>query len=482
MQNGEGRLNGWKSIAGYLGRDRSTVIRWFNERGLPVHSLPGGKSRSVYAIKAEIDAWMRGDGADVEQLAPTGEAASIADPAPVEEAASPPSASPPTSASPPASVSPPASASPVAAPSPVRFRPSWLRIAIALVTMLVLGAFAFYLADPIGRGADAVDPALPPRSQAQLLRAREDIASRSTDQLQHAIATLTRLSRQAPDHAGIHAALAEGYLLAREFGSLPDALALEKARSEAQQVLEKRPQSATALRILGVVTYWRDRDAPKAGEIFRRATQAKPNDPLAHQWYGNILADNGETDAAFREFDAARQLNPGAPYLLADYAWALWSAGREREATALLDDLARRYPTLASVHDCLSVAAFARGDLPAYARHLRARASMRGAPELVSYSRLVDQAAGNRSALQEVMTSRALAQAEAMPDSDHSWAAFVVSSFGDRAALVAILRRAHAHGERWGAFGFTRRIASRWRSDRDVIALLKGLAQPRIEP
>lgn len=57
---GPARLDGWKSIARYLGRDRTTAMRWAATRGLPVHSLPGGKRASVYAIDAELDAWMAG--------------------------------------------------------------------------------------------------------------------------------------------------------------------------------------------------------------------------------------------------------------------------------------------------------------------------------------------------------------------------------------------------------------------------------------
>jgi hypothetical protein len=52
------RLDGWKSIAAYLKRDRTTVIRWTRERGLPVHRLPGGRTGTVYALKHELDRWL----------------------------------------------------------------------------------------------------------------------------------------------------------------------------------------------------------------------------------------------------------------------------------------------------------------------------------------------------------------------------------------------------------------------------------------
>lgn len=51
-------LNGWKAIARYLGRDRTTAMRWATARGLPVHRVPGGGRASVYAVSAEIDSWM----------------------------------------------------------------------------------------------------------------------------------------------------------------------------------------------------------------------------------------------------------------------------------------------------------------------------------------------------------------------------------------------------------------------------------------
>lgn len=50
------RLDSWKEIAAYLKRDERTVRRWESE-GLPVHRKVHKKQASVYAYKAEIDAW-----------------------------------------------------------------------------------------------------------------------------------------------------------------------------------------------------------------------------------------------------------------------------------------------------------------------------------------------------------------------------------------------------------------------------------------
>lgn len=52
------RLDSWKEIAAYLGRDLRTLRRWEEEKGLPIHRVPGGERRAVFAYRAEIDAWL----------------------------------------------------------------------------------------------------------------------------------------------------------------------------------------------------------------------------------------------------------------------------------------------------------------------------------------------------------------------------------------------------------------------------------------
>jgi hypothetical protein len=53
------RLDGWKEIAGHLGRNIRTVQRWHVHRGMPVYRVPGGRSGSVYALRSEIEEWLR---------------------------------------------------------------------------------------------------------------------------------------------------------------------------------------------------------------------------------------------------------------------------------------------------------------------------------------------------------------------------------------------------------------------------------------
>lgn len=58
-EDADRRLNSWKKIARYLGRDVRTVMRWEKGSGMPVHRVPGeAKGRSVFAYTDELDSWL----------------------------------------------------------------------------------------------------------------------------------------------------------------------------------------------------------------------------------------------------------------------------------------------------------------------------------------------------------------------------------------------------------------------------------------
>src|SRR5262249_52055199 len=54
----EDRLDSWKEIAEYLKRSVRTVRRWEAQESLPVHRHVHQNGGTVYAFKAELDAWL----------------------------------------------------------------------------------------------------------------------------------------------------------------------------------------------------------------------------------------------------------------------------------------------------------------------------------------------------------------------------------------------------------------------------------------
>lgn len=57
------RLDGWKAIAGHLGREVRTCQRWCQRHGLPIYRIDADSVRGkVYAYRSELDAWLKSRG------------------------------------------------------------------------------------------------------------------------------------------------------------------------------------------------------------------------------------------------------------------------------------------------------------------------------------------------------------------------------------------------------------------------------------
>lgn len=85
------RLDSWKSIAAYLGREVRTVQRWEKTENLPIHRHQHAKLGSVYAYTAELEEWQnsrRITAPKEEAVAPEQEAAVEPAPAPIPAALS----------------------------------------------------------------------------------------------------------------------------------------------------------------------------------------------------------------------------------------------------------------------------------------------------------------------------------------------------------------------------------------------------------
>lgn len=55
----EDRLDSWKEIAAYFNRDVTTVQRWEKRERMPVRRHVHDRMGSVYAFRADLDAWAR---------------------------------------------------------------------------------------------------------------------------------------------------------------------------------------------------------------------------------------------------------------------------------------------------------------------------------------------------------------------------------------------------------------------------------------
>ncbi len=482
MAGSSDRINGWKAIGAHFGRDRTTVIRWAQERGLPVRRIPGGKAATVYALKSELDAWAMSQSSLDEQ-----QAGVAPDAAP--ELADDPEVQGLEVAEPAASIEPsqPTAAAVVASDSPPRRRTA-ARVPLAYVVVAAC-VIVLLLAALLWRGRAGTDIAptaqLPKNAEAAklFLEARDLWARRTADSISAAVTKFDTATQLEPGFAPAHAGLADAYLLAREFGSLPDPVAFAKAQKAAARALEIDSNLDAAHRAQGFIRYWFEHDPAAAGRSFRRAIELDPNDAQTRFWYGNILVDNGEHRAAAREFDRARLLDPGSIAIETDAAWASWSAGDVAGARAQLQSVIARAPDFVVARDCFSILLLAEGDYPGYLDELRERARLRGEAGLRDYAHDLETGlqSGGIAAMQRLMLARALVDETRSAFPDHSWAAFVASLGGDREQLLGVLRLAESQKQVWGSSGYTSRIAERWAKDAEIQALLRARHAPRIE-
>lgn len=432
-------------------------MRWAQTRGLPVRRLPGGKTATVYALRSELEQWARRHDDALTEGVELGGAGTAPE------------------------------ASYAAAPGRGRGR-RLILVGATLVVVVGIGAAVTVLLHrrEAALSASVRDRplALPrdPQLGVLYLQARDDWAARTAESLARAVSALETITRGDPDFAPAYAGLADSYLLTREFGALPDAAAFAQARAAAETGLRLDPDLADAHRALGFIRYWWDGDPLGAGEAFRKALALAPNASQTHFWYGNVLADNGEDRAASRELTRARLLEPGSVAIQTDQAWADWSAGRDREAIEALERITLSSPDFAVAYECLAIIRLGQGDAAGFIAAWARYAELRRDPALLAQAR--DQAAAWRSgpqALHAYLLAQALTQVDVTASRDHAWAAFVASASGDRTAVVRILEKAAARGERWGSAGTTLRLRRRWAGDAEVIARLNALRREPVE-
>lgn len=427
------RLDGWKAIANYFRRDRSTVMRWARDRDLPVRRMPGGKQGSVFAFEAELAAWALSH--DTDEVAAAPATPSAAD----------------------------------ATQSTRRLRWRIWTVLAAVGLLLIAGAIWY--------GGSNVPPQdrLPsdPKVAADYVAARDTWARRTPADLRKAIELYRSVIRRDPGFAPAHAGLAEAWLIYREYGAISDFTAYRAAEAAASRALQLDRRLPAAHRAMAFIHYWRESDSARAIAGFKQAIALDDRDAQSHFWYANVLADLGDDATAQREYDRARLLSPGSRAIEVEQACSQWQAGRDRRALDDLTVLTARYPDDATIHNCLAWVHMSHGDIVNFTREYEAAAQDRGEPD---FSRLVDRlkaavardpATAHRTLIAE--HERQIANGER---NSRETPSFFASAMGDRTVLMTELKRAAAAREHWYSATIRRRILARWRGDAEIAELV----------
>lgn len=339
-----GLLTGWQSIADHFGRNQSTVRRWAELRGLPVHRAAGEKGVSVFAYTHELDAWLT-------QSRNTGAAAT--DIGPEAGGTDPPSPGP----------------APAAARLQLRALPAMRWAALALVVLVLAGLAAIFFSGGDGRqghtDARTAD-ALPENVYSLYREAGYLWPKRTRATLLEAEDLLTQVTELAPRFADAHADLATVYNLMVEYHTKPAEEGYGLSFAAAQRAIEIDPRHASALTVLGDISYFWQKNYDEAFGYFRRAVEADPRNTQARQWYASALMTSGRLHEAEVQIREARNLSPDARSIIVSQAMIQMARGDVEGARAVLLQLLENEANYRNPYRFLLFAEVARGDMQTY--------------------------------------------------------------------------------------------------------------------
>jgi tetratricopeptide (TPR) repeat protein len=356
------RLDSWKEIAAFFGRDERTVRRWEKERGLPVYRVPGSARGGVFAYAEELAEWLNppNEAREVDELPPKkfstnarGERESTPGPLHINVTDVPYAGS--------VFDSHPHESAPTMAAAR-----SWLWLFPLVLIAVSFLLFSFGHREPRFKNALAAPHVADAESQDLYLKGRYYFEKRTPDDLNNAVDFFTQAIVHDPAYAAPYVGLADTYNLLREYSAMPPQEAFPRARAAANKAVQLDPNSAEAHNSLAFASFWGFFDANFADREFQRAIQLDPTLSRAHHWYATFLIEIGRTSEAMAEIERARQLNPSSMPILADKAFILAEAGKKEEARALLTQLEVSQPEFIHPHRYLAEMYFQEGNYPGY--------------------------------------------------------------------------------------------------------------------
>jgi TolB-like protein/Flp pilus assembly protein TadD len=493
--NDRTRLDSWKEIAEYLGRDVRTVIRWEKERGLPIHRVPGAKG-GVFASREEIDAWLHGGPRPPagppriavlpflnilepsQDYVPQGMTENII-----------------------ASLSRVPRVRVMAWSTVGRFRgpaadPRQVGQELkvnAVVTGRVAQRNGFWqvnveivdpsdgaqlwgkqftkpaldlqtLPDRIAREIlDGIEVRLNPQESQRLvpklqvkpeaydlyLRARYYFSEIAEGSFLRAIESLEKAIAIQPDYAQAYAELAQCYtFLAIGYGDLPHRELLAKADVAARKAVELDDSLGEAHCALAVASVYHGWDWAFVEKEFKRAIELNPSYANAHGLYGTLLLALGRMDEALAEDLWANEVDPFSPLFSGDYAFHLTLAGRHDEA---LDHIRRVMQANPGVHLHKYILGVVHERMGRYTEAIEAlEQSVAVGPAhtqplgVLGYVYAVsgqrEKAFGVLRRLEELAKTRPVS---------HFTKAFVFAGLADRESALASLEKAYEEGSAW---------------------------------
>lgn len=371
------RIDSWKDIAAFFGRDERTVKRWEKERGLPVHRLPGRRG-GVFAYSDELIRWSH--------------STSVISPLPL-------GGSNPASLSIVDSHEPAISHLPEFRPTPGKPLLSFLHgraarsfFVVSILAIVIALCLAWTFRRALNRAAAVPDTSSARSEPAQTdpqefyLRARYYRNLRTRDGLTKAVDAFTQAVVRDSNYAPAYAGLAESYVLMPEYGAMPRSEAFPRAIAAANKALALDPNLPQAHAALAFALFYWDWNVPKSFAEYRRALELDPRNVDARHWYATSLLSTGNVRESLAQIRQAQQIDPASRSILADEALIEYSAGDRLGAIAKLREIEREEPDFLSAPSYLSRLYLEQGDYARFVSESKRVAATSKDPEAVAVS------------------------------------------------------------------------------------------------
>ena len=399
------RLDSWKEIAAYFGRDVRTVRRWERHESLPVHRHLHRSRASVYAFQHELDAWRARRDAPAEGSATRGSV--------------------------------------------------WRSYGLPVIGMsLVLGFTGWALARADRRASGEPHASRPvsveartersfpdPEVRHALLLARHHL-DRRVNFRQETRASLESAIARAPELAEAHALLGEVRLRQALYDPAGRLEAWADAEASVRRALALDDTLATAHAVLSRIRLLRDWNWTAAAQESLRAIEVDPSSSAARSAHALYLQSAGRLAEAIVERERAYRADPLNPQALVFLGDAYFFSRRYDEAKRAYEralELERDYrPAVASLADV-----FERTGADADAARWRSRLLMlRGQQDLASAFDDVREREGPRAAIRW-LDRRNLEEFQRAPD-EHNWGiAYTHARLGNADAAMQFLQRGY---------------------------------------
>jgi tetratricopeptide (TPR) repeat protein len=332
------RIDSWKEIAAFFGRDERTVKRWEGQRGLPVHRVPGGRG-TVYAFTEELTAWLRSSQSKdaQEPAAPLLEA----DGALLDSAFEVPKAR---------SESLGVSGGATASSRNWHTGLTLGLLASLIAVVLLLGPGLSKVRALLERSNIAERNNSPRHKDAEdlYMQGRYFWNKRTPEGLTLALDDFTKATKLDPQYALAYAGQADCYNLLREYTSMPPSQAFPLAIAAATKAVTLDERLPEGHRALGFAYFYWNWDLAGGERQFRQAIALNPRDVEAHHWYATALMAVSRYPEAVAEIEEARKLDPASSSIAADRGDIFYGAGRRDEGIRILLDLEKSEPTFLS--------------------------------------------------------------------------------------------------------------------------------------